>query len=77
MLQHEAGTYVQVKLSYEIEYRNIVSNVTYTNVVTYPFVSDKKVYPIRWLILFVAVLSVFTLSLIVISFLERKNSTGN
>ncbi len=77
MLQHEAGTYVQVKLSYEIEYRNIVSNVTYTNVVTHPFASDKKAYPVRWLILFVAVLSVFTFSLIVISFLERKNSTGN
>ncbi len=77
MLKKEAAAYVQVKLSYEVEYRHVISNVTYTNVVTYPFVSDKKTYPVRWLIVFVSVLSVFTLSLIVISFLERKNSTEN
>jgi capsular polysaccharide biosynthesis protein len=71
MLQHEAAAYVQVKLSYEAEYRHVVSKVTYTNVVTHPFVSDKKAYPVRWLIVLVAVLSVFTLSLIVISFVEN------
>ena len=75
MLQKEAAAYVKVKLSYEMEYRHVISNVTYTNVVTHPYASDKKVYPVRWLIVLVAVLSVFTLSLIVISFLERKNSS--
>lgn len=77
MLQHEAAAYVQVKLRYEAEYRQAISNLTYTNVVSHPFVSDKKSYPVRWLIVFVAVLSVFTLSLIVISFLEKKNCTEN
>jgi uncharacterized protein involved in exopolysaccharide biosynthesis len=77
MLQHEAAAYVQVKLSYEAEYRHVVSNVTYTNVVTYPFVSDKKAYPIRWLIVLISVLSVFTLSLVIISFLEKRNSGQN
>ncbi len=77
MLQHEAAAYVQVKLSYEVEYRHVISNVTYTNIVTHPFVSDKKAYPVRWLIVFIAVLSVFTLSLIVISFLERKKNKEN
>lgn len=75
MLQKEAAAYVKVKLSYEKEYRHVISNVTYTNVVTHPYASDKKDYPVRWLIVLVAVLSVFTLSLIVISFLERKNSS--
>jgi len=77
MLEKEAEAYVQVKLSYELEYRHVISNVTYTNVVTHPFVSDRKAYPIRWLIVLVAVLSVFTLSLIVISFLEKKRSKQN
>ncbi len=75
MLQKEAAAYVKVKLSYEKEYRQVVSNVTYINVVTHPYASAKKVYPVRWLIVLVAVLSVFMLSLIVISFLERKNSS--
>ncbi|VAW28603.1 hypothetical protein MNBD_BACTEROID07-1861, partial [hydrothermal vent metagenome] len=77
MLRHEASAYVQVKLRYEAEYRHVISNLTYTNIVTHPFVSDKKSYPVRWLIVFVAVLSVFTLSLVVVSFLERKNHTEN
>lgn len=77
MLQKEAAAYVNVKLSYEKEYRHVISNVTYTNVVTHPYASDKKTYPVRWLIVLVSVLSVFTLSLIVISFLERKKSTEN
>ncbi|UBM61124.1 hypothetical protein LA303_06740 [Candidatus Sulfidibacterium hydrothermale] len=77
MLKKEAAAYVQVKLNYELEYRHVVSNVTYTNVVTYPFVPDKKDYPIRWLIVLISVLSVFTLSLVVISFLEKKRSGQN
>ncbi len=77
MLQKEAQAYIQVKLSYELEYRHVVSNVTYTNVVTYPFIPDKKAYPIRWLIMLVTVLSAFTLALVVISFVEKKQRTQN
>ena len=77
MLQKEAQAYIQVKLSYELEYRHVVSNVTYTNVVTYPFIPDKKAYPIRWLIMLVTVLSAFTLALVVISFVEKQQRTQN
>ncbi len=77
MLKKEAQAYVKVKLSYELEYRHVVSNVTYTNVVTYPYVSDKKAYPVRWLIVLVAVLSAFTLALVFISFVEKKRRAQN
>ena len=77
MLQHEAAAYVQVKMSYEAEYRHVISNVTYTNVVTHPFVSDKKSYPVRWLIVVIAVLSVFTLSLVIISIMEKNKNREN
>lgn len=73
MLQSEAKSYVGVKISFEREYRHVVSNVSYTNVVTYPFVADKKAYPVRWLIVLVSVLAALAFSVLVIAVLERKN----
>jgi len=52
--------------------RFVDSNLTYSNVVTYPFVSDKKTYPIRWLIVVVASLAVFVFALFIIFWIERK-----
>jgi len=72
LLENEAENYAKAKYNYENELRKAVSKVTYTNVITSPYVSDKKAYPIRWLIVLVSVLSAFTLALLVISFLEKK-----
>lgn len=77
MLAAEAKTYVKVKLSFEKEYRHVVSNVTYTNVVTYPFVADKKSYPIRWLIVLVVDVAALVLALVLIAFLDRKSFSAS
>ena len=77
MLEQEAEAYVKVKQRYEEAYKFVAAHLTYTNVITYPFVSDKKAYPVRWLIVLVAVLSAFTLALVVISFLEKKQRSEN
>ena len=73
MLQNEAKTYVDVKISFEREYRHVASNVTYTNVITYPFVADKKSYPIRWLIVLVSVMATLAFAVVVIGIIERKH----
>jgi capsular polysaccharide biosynthesis protein len=73
LLSAEAKTYADVELSYELEYRHVVSNVTYTNVITNPFVPDKKTYPIRWLIVLVVDVAALVLALILITFLDRKS----
>ncbi len=77
MLQKEAAAYVKLKQRYEEAYKFVAAHLTYTNVITYPYVSDKKAYPVRWLIVLVAVLSAFTLALVVISFLEKKQRAEN
>ncbi len=77
MLEQEAEAYVKVKQRYEEAYKFVAAHLTYTNVITYPYVSDKKAYPVRWLIVLVAVLSAFTLALVVISFLEKKQRAEN
>ena len=54
-----AAAYNNYKISYEDALRNVNKLQTYANVVTSPFVADKKFYPVRWLI----VLSVVVISL--------------
>ncbi len=77
MLSDESGSYVTVKLKYENEYRQLVSHITYTNVVTYPFVPDKKTYPIRWLIVLVTDAAAMALAFLLIVFLDRKTFSAS
>ncbi len=77
MLEQEAKVYAKVKLNYENEYRKSVAQITYTNVVSRPYVSDKKAYPIRWLIVAISVISAFILALVFISYVEKKRRTQN
>jgi len=72
MIQDEARTYVDVKLDYEMAMRFYNSNLTYSNIVTYPYPSDKKSYPIRWLIVAIISLASFVMALMIIFFIENK-----
>jgi hypothetical protein len=49
------GTYNDLKLVYENAERDVYKKLTYANVVTKPFPSDKKAYPVRWLIVLISV----------------------
>ena len=77
MLSDQAGSYVAVKLNYENEYRRLVSHLTYTNVVTYPFVPDKKSYPVRWLIVLVTDVAALALAFLLIVFFDRKTFSAS
>ena len=72
MIQDEARSYVDVKLDLEMAMRFFDSNLTYSNIVSYPYPSDKKSYPIRWLIVTIVSLASFVMALLVIFFLENK-----
>ncbi len=72
MIQDEARSYVEVKLDYEMALRFFDSDLTYSNIVSYPYPSDKKSYPIRWLIVALFSLASFLMALLVIFFLENK-----
>ena len=72
MLQHEARSYVDVKIDYEMAIRFYDSNLTYSNIITYPYPSDKKSYPIRWLIVAIVSLASFVTALMIIFFIENK-----
>ena len=72
MIQNEARTYVQVKLDYELAVRFIDSHMTYSNIVSAPYVSDRKEYPVRWIIVALAALAAFMFSSFIIMFIENR-----
>jgi len=77
MIQDEARTYVEVKLDYEMAIRFYESNMTYSNIITYPYPSDKKSYPVRWLVVVIVSLATFIFTLLIIFLFEgKKVSTG-
>jgi hypothetical protein len=69
------GTYNDLKVQYENALRDVEKNLTYCNVVTSPFVADKKSYPVRWLIVVISMLSTLMFSLIVISVIENYKAS--
>lgn len=71
MIQNEARTYVETKLDYEMALRFLDSNMTYSNIISSPYVSDKKEYPVRWIIVIVTALAAFVFSSLVILVMEN------
>ncbi len=72
MLVEESRTYVTIKLDYEQALRFYNANLTYSNVISKPFPSDKKVFPVRWVIVAFAALGALLISVLVIMLAERK-----
>ena len=58
------------------QYENVVNDVTkeltYTNTVVYPEVSDKKVYPVRWLIVLLSVSSALFLCFVLVVWRDQR-----
>jgi hypothetical protein len=75
MIRHEASSYVTVKLDLEMAQRFLSSDMTYSNIVSYPRVSDKKEYPVRWIIVMVATIAALVFSFLVIIFIENNKQS--
>ncbi|NQV03520.1 MAG: hypothetical protein HQ542_12795, partial [Bacteroidia bacterium] len=71
MMAAETEEFAIFKLDYDRALLDYNREYTHLNLLTKPFVSDKKSYPIRWLIVVGSVLAIFFLALIVIGLIER------
>lgn len=69
-LSSYAGVLNKLQADYEIASRDLTKEFTYTNMVTSPEVPEKKIYPIRWLILLVTTIGSFILTICTIALLE-------
>ncbi|MFH1296746.1 MAG: Wzz/FepE/Etk N-terminal domain-containing protein [Bacteroidota bacterium] len=75
MMAAETEEFAVFKLDYDRALLDYNREYTHLNLLTKPFVSDKKSYPIRWLIVVGSVLAIVFLALIVIGVIERNRYT--
>ena len=64
--------YDRLLTQYEGVVNDVTKELTYTNVVVYPEVSDKKVYPVRWLIVLLSTASVLLLLSVILVWREER-----
>lgn len=67
------SNYDRLLTEYEKVVNDVTKELTYTNVVVYPEVSDKKVYPVRWLIVSTATLSALFLCFVLLVWRDHRS----
>ena len=68
----EGMNYAVVHLEYEKELRFMISDLSYSNVITEPYPADKKSYPVRWVIVTLSALGALLLSILVLFIIENR-----
>ena len=66
------NNYDRLLTEYERAVSDVTKELTYTNVVIYPEVSDKKAWPVRWLIVLVGTASALFLCFVLLMWREEK-----
>jgi uncharacterized protein involved in exopolysaccharide biosynthesis len=55
---------------YEQYYYRAANNISYSKIIEHPFVADKKAFPVRWLIVFLATLGTVIISILTVSLID-------
>ncbi len=72
----ESELYSAVRFDYEEYVRKYNANLTHSNVISSPYPSDKKAYPVRWVIMVLCALSACILSTLVIYAIEHNRTSS-
>ncbi|MEN8224892.1 MAG: hypothetical protein ABFS05_05975, partial [Bacteroidota bacterium] len=70
-IRNEAINFSLLKVDYANAVRFHTDELTYANIVTPPYPSDKKSYPVRWLIVVFTMIATIFLAIIIILIIER------
>lgn len=73
LISTETAIYSEVRQDYEEELRQAEGKMTFSNIISYPFVSDKKATPVRWIIVALSGISAFLLSILAVAAIEKFN----
>lgn len=71
LIATETADYTDVRHFYEEELRQAEGDMTYSNIVSRPFVADKKAYPVRWVIVALCGIGAFLMSILVVAAIEK------
>lgn len=82
MMRAESEAFSTMKMDADRALLDYNRNYTYVNVLSKPFVPDKKGYPIRWLIVVFSTLAAFFMAILIIGLIEQSKfrslaNTGN
>ncbi len=66
------ANYDRLLTEYERVVNDVTKELTYTNTVVYPEVADKKVYPVRWLIVSTTTLSALFLCFVLVIWRDQR-----
>ena len=72
MMRAESEAYSTMKMDADRALLDYNRNYTYVNVLSKPFIPDKKGYPIRWLIVVFSTLAAFFMAILIIGLIERS-----
>lgn len=67
------ANYDRLLTEYERVVNDVTKELTYTNVMVYPEVPDKKVYPIRWLIVLITTVSALFLAFVLLVWRDQSS----
>jgi uncharacterized protein involved in exopolysaccharide biosynthesis len=70
-IKNETHNFAMLKVEYENAVRFYTDELTYANVISPPFPSDKKAYPVRWMIVVFTMIATIFLAIIIILIIER------
>lgn len=71
LIEYEAGKFTALKKDYDQAYRDYDRKFTYTNVISEPFVADKKAFPVRWLIVVISSIAAFFAAFVAVLVFEN------
>lgn len=74
LIASETAAYSEIKIEYEKELRQAEGEMTFLNVVSRPFVADKKTYPVRWIIVALSCIGTFLFSILLAISIEKFNT---
>lgn len=72
LLEYAYENYHKTKYDFEREYRYYTNDFSYGNIISAPIASDKKAYPIRWVVVALSGLCACFISILVIYMIENK-----
>lgn len=71
LIATQTGDYTNVRHFYEEELRQAEGNMTYSNIISRPYIADKKAYPVRWVIVALCGIGALLMSILVVAAIEK------
>ncbi len=71
LIATETEDYTNVRHYYEEELRQAEGNMTYSNIISRPYIADKKAYPVRWVIVALCGIGALLMSILTVAAIEK------